>query len=318
MRDDEIGQLIQRSLDRHVDDVQPAPDLGEWVVERGRVVRRRRRNAAIGGAAASLVLVAGAALMVPRMGQQDDTVVPAGTTSASRRAIPRPTATTTTTTAPSPTDVPTSRHRSTSSSTVVAEPAPTESTGDPTATATDPATGTTTTTVPAGDTPSPTGSGEPTGPTFTTPYGPVALPDGASAKLSGLPLGGSYLALVGSTGSPNRGILLNVLPDRSYSVVTQAGSGSIRGYDTSPNGRYLAVAVQQGGEQIQVYDAGNPGRVITSYDVPAEWAGGLAGWTSEGVSIMSGSGHGPLVWSMDTGVVTVRENSGAPATTIAP
>lgn len=296
MRDDEIGQLIQRSLDRHVDDVHPAPDLGEWVVERGRVVRRRRRATAIGGAAASLVLVAGAALLVPRMGQQDDTVVPASTSSASQRAMPRPTATTTTT-APSPTDVPTSRRRPTSSSTVVAEPSPTESTGDPTATATDPATETTTTTTaPAGDTPRPTDSGEPTGPTFTTPYGPVALPDGATTKLSGTPGAGGYFALVGSSGSPNRGMLLRVDPSRSSSLVVDAGAGgSIRGYELSPNGRYLAVAVQDGGERIQVYDAGNPGRVVKSYDVPGEWAGAMSAWTSKGSTSSPAAATGP--WS---------------------
>ena len=80
MRDDELGRLVRRSLEGHADDVRPSPDLGEWVVERGKVVRRRRRVTAMAGAGTTLALVVGAAVLVPRLadGQDpEDKVVPA-------------------------------------------------------------------------------------------------------------------------------------------------------------------------------------------------------------------------------------------------
>lgn len=312
MRDDELGRLVRRSLEGHADDVRPSPDLGEWVVERGKVVRRRRRVTAMAGAGTTLALVVGAAVLVPRLadGQDpEDKVVPATPPTSqvtTAPAIPSPTPTSTGTSAPEPTSEPPSVPRSTATS-------PTDV---PSATATATRTAPTST---------PTASGtlapEP-GSSFETPFGPVAFPTGTSVKIAGTRAGDRYLALVGSnddqtdSAPPNQARLMSVASDGTAIVIASAGNGSAHSFATSPNGRFVVVAIHDdGGERLEAYRVGQLGE-RASYIVPEEWQGEIVGWATEGVTIKGTQSAHELTWQMDSGRVTVRPAPDAPPTTL--
>ncbi|AKT51076.1 hypothetical protein [Arsenicicoccus sp. oral taxon 190] len=313
MHDDEIGRLIRRSLDGHAGDVHPSPDLGEWVMERGRVVQRRRRVTVASGVAAGLASVVAAAVIVPRLGAEPQQPQPAGPTVSRTVLQPAPTTTTPspdpsrTTRAPRPT---TTTERSPQRSQPPASPTATDTgSASPSATPTD---------LPS---PSTAGTAAP-GSTFDTPFGAVAFPTGASVKIAGTRAGDRYLALVGSHDSttdsapPNQARLLSVASDGSAIVLASAGNGSARSFATSPNGRFVVVAIHDdGGERLEAYRVGELG-TRASYIVPAEWRGEIVGWATEGVTLRGTQAPHELVWQMDSGRVTVRTDPTAAPTTL--